>query len=424
MITAVFGGFLLLMLIGVPVAFSIAFVSIGAFGWLSMPLSILPQRIFGTLDAFVLLAIPLFILAGELMNSGGITKRLIHLAQTLVGHKRGGIGMVAVLSEYLVSGVSGSAVADTAAVGSVMIPAMEKHGYTRRKAVGVICGACAMGILVPPSIGMVVYGGLANVSIGALFLAGFIPAAICAMAMMFHLYVEAKKLDLPILPKASKKEVALAFVDSLWALMVPVIIFAGIIGGVFTATEAAVVAVVYALVIDRIVFRELTFTTLKKAFQDTVIMTGTAGLLIALSALLAYVLTLEQVPQQLAQYALDFNLGRTGLVAAIFVLFLLLGMVMDGLAAMIMIVPLLIPFFGQFGIDPIHVGIVIVGAVGIGLFTPPVGAGLVVACSIGRVSPEEATREMLPYLGTVTAALILMIIFPQLVTSLPRLLGF
>jgi C4-dicarboxylate transporter DctM subunit len=287
----------------------------------------------------------------------------------------------------------------------------------------VICGACAMGILVPPSIGMVVFGGLANVSIGALFLAGFIPAAICAAAMMFHLYLEARRLDLQVRPKASFGEVLRAFGSSLWALMVPVIIFVGIIGGIVTPTEAAVLAVVYALVVDVLVFRELTLQSLVKAFQDTVIMTGTVGLLIALSALLAYVLTLEQVPQRLAQFAVDMDLGATGLIIAIFVLFLLLGMVMDGLAAMIMIVPLLIPFFGPFGLDPIHVGIVILASIGIGLFTPPVGAGLVVACSVGRVSAESATREMLPYLGTVLLALLLIILFPKLVTFLPDLAG-
>ena len=423
MIAAAFIGFLLLLCIGAPVAFAIGAAAVVALQQASMPLSIVPQRLFGSMDSFTLLAIPLFILAGELMNSAGISRRLVHLASTLVGHLRGGIGIVAVVSEYLVSGVSGSAVADTAAIGSTMIPAMQDRGYTRQKAVGVVCGACAMGILVPPSISMVLYGGIANVSIGALFIAGFLPAMVTALAMMVLIYIESAHLNLRVQARATLRELGHAALDATWALLMPVIIFAGILGGIFTPTEAAVVAVVYSLLIDRLIYREIDLRKLHQIMVDTVLMTGVAVFLIAASAIFAWYLTIEQVPQRLAGSLLSLQLGPVAVMLGIFCVFLVLGMFMDGIAAMIMVVPLLLPVVPALGLDPLHLGVVIVAAIGIGLFTPPVGAGLFVACSIGKVSIEDASRAFLPYLLVIMASCVLIIAMPSIVTLLPRSFG-
>lgn len=417
-------GFLILLIAGVPVAFTVASVVFLPLSQIGIPLTVIPQRLFGTMDSFTLLAIPFFILAGELMEAAGISVRLVNLAKTFVGHFRGGLGMVVVVSEYLFSGISGSVVADTAALGAVVIPAMEKNGYTRQKATGIVCGACAAGILVPPSISMVVYGGLTNTSIAALFAAGFLPAAIPAVLIMIQLYFEAKQANIPVQPKASFRDFLYALRDAFWALLMPVIIFGGILGGVFTPTEAAVVAVMYALVVGIFIYKEISLALLRHIFIKTARTTGIVMLLIAASSILAWYLTIQEIPQTVTRYLVDQQISNTTFILFIVLVFLLLGMIMEGIAAMIMVVPLLLPVFQTMGMDPLHVGIIIVATVGIGLFTPPVGAGLFVACGLGNVTIEEATRAMWPYLVTVTLSVVALIFFPRIVTIVPRLLGF
>jgi C4-dicarboxylate transporter DctM subunit len=412
-----------LMAFGAPIALAFAAAALIALHSLGFPLSIVPQRLFGSMDSFTLLSIPLFILAGELMSTSGISQRLVDLAKVMVGHLRGGMGMVAVVSEYFFSGVSGSAVADTAAIGSLMVPAMAQSGYTRQKAVGVVCGACAMGILVPPSISMVLYGGLANVSIGALFIAGFLPALVTALAMLVHIGWEARRLKLPLQPRPTVAEVFLALRRSVLALMMPVIIFAGILGGAFTATEAAAVAVSYALLLDLLVYREITLARFGRILVDTVRLTGVVVFLIACSSLFAWYLTVQEIPQALARAIIEHQLGAITVLFLLFAVFFVLGMIMDGIAAMVMVVPLILPILPAVGIDPIHLGVIIVATCGLGLFTPPVGAGLFVACAIGRVSIEEATAAMTPYLVTITLCIVVLILVPEITTVLPWLFG-
>ena len=366
--TFAFTAFFVLILLGVPVAFVLALIAIPPLMEAGIPLSLIPQRLYSGMESFTLLSIPLFILAGELMDTVGITVRLFNLARTLVGHLRGGLGMVVVVTEYLFSGISGSVVADTAAVGSIVIPALEKNGYTRQKATGIVCGACAMGILVPPSISMIVYGALANVSIGALFAAGFIPAALSAVVIMFQLHIEARLTGIPIQKRADFKEIAGALKEAVWALLMPVIIFGGILGGIFTATEAAVVAVVYALLIDTVIYRELTWKILVSVLVRSAHTTGVVMLLIAASTIFSWFLTLQQVPQLLTDFVVDNNLPSPLVVLLIIVFFLFLGAVMDGLAAMIMAVPILLPLFATVGLDPFHMGIVIVATTGLGIY--------------------------------------------------------
>lgn len=419
----VFFGFVSLLVIGVPITFAVASVVFIPLAKIGIPLTVIPQRLFGTMDSFTLLAIPFFILAGDLMDATGISETLVNLAKTLVGHFRGGLGMVVVVSEYLFSGISGSAVADTAAVGSIVIPSMERNGYTRQKATGIVCGACAMGILVPPSISMVVYGGLTNISIAALFAAGFLPAFIPGVILMLQLYYEAKRANLPAQKRASFKEFLIALKKSFWALLMPVIIFGGILGGIFTPTESAVVAVVYALLVGVFIYRKITLSVLTDVFMRTAQTTGIVMLLIAASSILAWYLTIQEVPRLATDYLIKGNVGSITFLFIVILLFLFLGCIMEGIAAMIMVVPLLMPIFKALNIDTLHAGIIIVATVGIGLFTPPVGAALFVACSIGKITIEECTKAMAPYLITVTVCILLMVFFPQVVTIIPKVLG-
>ena len=418
-----FTAFVVLILLGVPVAFVLALIAIPPLMEIGIPLSLIPQRLYSGMESFTLLSIPFFILAGELMDRVGITVRLFNMARALVGHFRGGLGQVVVVTEYLFSGISGSVVADTAAVGSIVVPALEKNGYTRQKATGIVCGACAMGILVPPSISMIVYGALANVSIGALFAAGFIPAALSAAVIMILLYFEARRTGIPVQRRADLREIVQALKEAVWALLMPVIIFGGILGGIFTATEAAVVAVVYALFVDAFVYRELTWKLLVDVLVRSARTTGVVMLLIAASTIFSWFLTLQQVPQLLTDFVVDNNLSSPVVILIVIVFFLFLGAVMDGLAAMIMAVPILLPLFATVGLDPFHMGIVIVATTGLGIYTPPVGAGLFVACSVGRVTIEETTVAMFPYLVVVTLSVVLIAYVPGIVTFLPRLLG-
>lgn len=422
-VTFALTAFVVLIVLGVPVAYVLALIAIPPLIEIGIPLTLIPQRLYSGMESFTLLSIPFFILAGELMDTVGITVRLFNLARTLVGHLRGGLGMVVVVTEYLFSGISGSVVADTAAVGSIVVPALERNGYTRQKATGIVCGACAMGILVPPSISMIVYGALANVSIGALFAAGFIPAALSALVIMILLYVEARRSAIPIQKRADFKEILAALKKAVWALLMPVIIFGGILGGIFTATEAAVVAVAYALLVDAVIYRELTWDIFVGVLVRAAFTTGVVMLLIASSTIFSWYLTLQQIPQVLSAFLVDNNFPAPVVIFLIIVFFIVLGAVMDGLAAMIMAVPILLPVFATVGLDPFHMGIVIVATTGLGIYTPPVGAGLFVACSVGRVTIEETTVAMFPYLTVVTLSVFLIAYVPEIVTFLPRILG-
>jgi C4-dicarboxylate transporter DctM subunit len=416
-------GFALLLALGVPIAFAIGSAAAVALAAGGIPLSVVPQRLFGVMDSFILLSIPLFILAGELMNGAGIAVRLIRLAETIVGRFRGGVGMVVVSSEYMFSGISGSTIADTAAIGSTMIPALQRNGYTAEKATGIVCGACAMGMLVPPSISMVLYGGMTGVSIGALFAAGFLPALVTAAVMMVQLHIEARRRGIPPGKSASLGEVGRAARDAVWALLMPLIIFGGILGGIFTPTEAAVVAVVYALLVDRLVYREIDLAKLQVIAMNTVRSTGVVMLMIACSSIFAWYLTIQDIPESLARILIAMKLGPQGVLVIVVLVFLALGTIMDEGAAMIMVVPLLLPIMRATGVEPLVAGIVIVASIGMGMFLPPIGPGLFVGASVARVPIDRAAWAMAPYMAVVLVCTLLMIFVPGVITVLPRALG-
>jgi len=409
--------------LNVPIAFSMALSSIlGLLVKGDVPLIIVPQKIFTGCDSFSLLAVPLFILAGALMDTGGISLRLVRLAQALVGHFRNGLGMVAIVSEILFSGISGSTAADTAAMGSIMIPAMTQAGYSSARATAIVCASCSMGILVPPCIAMVVYGGIANTSIGALFAGGFLPAFLMAAALMVQLNIQARRSGFRPTRFQGVKPLLTAFRESLLALFMPVIIFGGILGGICTPTEAAVLAVVYGLIVSMLVYREITFKQLLQVILETGIITGQVMILVGMATVLGWLLTREQVPQALANLIHFLGGGKNLFLLLINLFFLFLGAILEGVPALIMTVPILLPLATQFGIDPVHFGIILIANMGIGLFLPPIGLGVLIGCSIGNVTIANLARRLFPYLAVNFAMVLLLTYWPWVTLVIPKLI--
>ncbi|MCX5907052.1 MAG: TRAP transporter large permease [Deltaproteobacteria bacterium] len=415
--------FLGLVAMSMPIAFSMGLASIIGLLWEgNIPLIILPQRIFTGCDSFPLLAIPLFILAGALMDTGGISLRLVNLARALVGHFRNGLAMVVIVSEIFFSGISGSTAADTAAIGSIMIPAMNQAGYTPARATAIVCAACGMGILVPPCIGMVIYGGVANASVAALFAGGFLPAFVMAAALMFQLYSQARSAGVQPGRFPGVKPIFRAFKDSLLALFMPVIIFGGILGGICTPTEAAVLAVFYGLAVSMGVYREITVKKLGDALLSTGIVTGQVMILVGMASVFSWIMTREQVPQALAGMIHSVGGGKFIFLLMINVAFLFLGAVLEGVPALIMTVPVLLPIATQLGIDPVHFGIILIANMGIGLFLPPIGVGVLIGCSIGKITVSEVAKPLFPYLAVNFAVVLLITYWPALTMWIPNLL--
>jgi tripartite ATP-independent transporter DctM subunit len=417
--------FIALMALGVPVAFSIGISSIVALFTMHVSWEIIPSRLMSGVSNFSLLAIPLYVMAGSIMETGGIAEKLIRFVNSLVRHIRGGIGNTAIVSEIFFSGISGSTSADTAALGSVLIPAMTKYGYKRTDATAIIAGACAMGIMVPPSMSMIVYCGLTDSSAAALFAAGILPALIIALVLMVLVTIHAKRNNIPILKRSSLKEIGSAFIDSLPALFMPVIIFGGILGGIFTATEAGIVAVIYSLIVGIFVYRKIRVKEMLQILKQTVRITGVVLILMSISGLFSYIMTVEHVPQSLVALVEKYHMGPYPFLITIIIVFKLLGMVMDEMALMVMLVPIIMPVAHQLGIDPIHLGILVIGTVGVGLFVPPVGSAFVVACAVGKVKMEEVVKPLLLYLGVIFAMLLLIAAFPSITLIVPKIfLGY
>jgi C4-dicarboxylate transporter DctM subunit len=407
--------------LGVPIAFGIgAAAAIGLWLMDGVPLDIVASRAFGAIDSFTFLAIPFFILAGELMETGGISRRLIALATALVGHIRGGLANVTVVAMMLFSGVSGSTNADAAAVGSVMIPSMREKGWDPSRAGAVVAAAAGMGILVPPCLTMVVYGSVTNTSIAALFAAGLLPALFMAGALLLHIRLEAAgPRPEPRVP--GRERLRLLRAAGL-ALGLPVIIFGGILGGVFTPTEAAVVAVAYAMLAGAL-HRELTPAFLWAALVRSGITTGAVMLMIAGSNILAWLLTVEQVPQALAAMIDQIGGGRIGFLLLSLVVFLVLFALLDGIPGMLMIIPVFIPIARELGIDLLHYGLVMTTVMGIALFLPPLGVGLYIVLGLSGGTLPALSRALAPYLLTMSLVAVVVALWPDLALVLPRLMG-
>ena len=414
--------FLALLVVGAPVA-----VAVGAAGFVGAvlaspaPLAITVQQMFHQVDSFVLLAFPLFVLAGALMETGGIARRLVDLAVALVGWIRGGLGMAVVIAEYVFSGISGSTVADVSAVASTTIPSMVRAGYSRELAVAIVSAASAMGILVPPCILMIVIGSIAGLSVAALFTAGFIPAVILAIAIMIYIYRLAGRGGIEATVRPSGRELGRAFVHALIPLGMPAIIFGGILGGIMTPTEASVVAVLYAAVAGLFIYREISWSQLPEILIQSAAVTGAVGLLLATAGVISWFLTVQQLPTMLIRLMTMVPGSSLVFLLITAVVFIFFGAVVEGLPAVVILLPSLLPVATQLAIDPIHYAIVIVAAVGIGLFLPPVGVGLFIACGIGGVTVDRATRAVLPFIVVLCVGLVVIIVAPWFTLVLPRI---
>jgi C4-dicarboxylate transporter DctM subunit len=423
-VTASLALFFAFVLAGMPIAFALGAAALVGL-WLleGAPLRIVASRTFGGIDNFSLLAIPFFILAGELMETGGISHRLVTLARVLVGHVRGGLGNVVLVAMLFFSGISGSTNADAAAVGSVMIPAMKREGYNAGHAGAIVAAAAGMGILVPPCLTMVVYGSITNTSIATLFAAGFLPALVTTAALMLHLRFDALRLGIKSEPRAPWRERGKAFVAAFWALLLPVIIFGGILGGVFTPTEAAVVAVVYAIIIGILIYREITPSYLLRAFVRTGVTSGVVMLLIGSANIFAWLMTVSGVPAALAAAIQASGAGKPLFMMLSMLVFLPLFALLDGLPGMLMIMPVFVPIAQQLGVDLVHYGIVMTTVMGVSLFLPPVGVGLYIVLGLSGATLGETSRYLFPYLATMTAVAALIAFLPWLVYLVPYLFG-
>jgi tripartite ATP-independent transporter DctM subunit len=423
-VTASLALFLAFMIAGMPIAFALGAAALVGL-WLleGAPLRIVASRTFGAIDNFSLLAIPFFILAGELMETGGISHRLVTLARVLVGHVRGGLGNVVLVAMLFFSGISGSTNADAAAVGSVMLPAMKREGYNAGHAGAIVAAAAGMGILVPPCLTMVVYGSITNTSIATLFAAGFLPALVMTAALMLHLRFDALRLGVKSEPRVPWRERGKAVLAAFWALLLPVIIFGGILGGVFTPTEAAVVAVIYAIIIGMMVYREITPSFLLRAFVRTGVTSGVVMLLIGSANIFAWLMTVSGVPAALAAAIAASGAGKPLFMMLSILVFLPLFALLDGLPGMLMIMPVFVPIAQQLGVDLVHYGIVMTTVMGVSLFLPPVGVGLYIVLGLSGATLGETSRYLLPYLATMTAVAAVIAFLPWLVYLVPYLFG-
>jgi tripartite ATP-independent transporter DctM subunit len=422
----IFAGMFGFMLMGVPVVFSIGLGGLVALLYSSshIPLIFVPSALFSGMDSFPLMAIPFFILAGELMNSGGISRRLIDLSRALVGHMRGGLGQATIVSNALMASVSGSALAQIAAIGRIMIPAMERAGYSRELSTAISCSASLLGPIIPPSIVMVIYGVTAGASIGALFLAGIVPGLIIAIAMMIYVRYVAIRAGIPTTDGFSWRRLAHAGRGAILALMMPLIILGGIFGGIMTPTEAGAVAVLFALIVGTVVYRELTPKTIAKALISTGTTTGTIMLIVGTSRLVSDLMSADQIPQQIAQAILTVSGDPLVLLLMINVLLLIAGALMDETAAIVLLTPILLPIAMAAGIDPLVFGIVMCLNMVIGLAAPPVGIALFLAASIGGVRFERLAIAILPFLGLQVINLMLVTYVPSVALWLPRYFGY
>jgi tripartite ATP-independent transporter DctM subunit len=414
--------FVVLLGIAAPVSIAMGLASAIAILWGGKaPINTIVTQMVAGMDSFPLMAIPFFILAGELMERAGISERLVHLAKTMVGHIKGGLGIVVLVGEYLFSGISGSTAADVSAIGSLLLAPMERAGYKKGQAVAIVSAATAMGILVPPCIFMIVLASMTNQSIGAMFVAGFLPAIIIALGLAGYIYWQAGQLAIPKEPKASWRERWRAIGDGAIAMVMPGIIFGAIFGGITTVTEAAVVAVLYAAIVGMAVYKQIKVRELPTIILASTVNTAMCMLLIGCATVFSWVMTVERVPQIIAKAVAVISNSPWFFLLLSNIIFLVFGAVLEGLPAMIVFVPVMYPIAMQFGIDPLHYGILIIASIGIGVFLPPIGVALFIACAIAKLNIVDSTKFMAPYLVILFLGLLVITYVPWFTLVLPKL---
>ncbi|MGA1286825.1 MAG: TRAP transporter large permease [Rubrivivax sp.] len=420
-LTIFIGAWLLLVLIGTPIGVSMILASLGYFAWSGTGLNFAAQRMVDGLNSFPIIAVPLFILAANLFNASGITHHIFGFANALVGHIRGGMGHVNILASLFFSGMSGSALADAGGLGKIEAEAMHKVGYPAELAGALTSVSAILGPLVPPSIPMVVYGVVSGASIGGLFLGGIVPGLLCTAAMMAMLYVIAGRRRLPVERRKGAREVMRLFVRSFPALLTPVVIIGGIFSGFFSPTEAAAVTVVYAVLVSRFIYGEMSWQRFWACVHDTAIMSATIALIIGGVSMMGVVLAMEKAPDQLAQFFTGIASGPTEFMVLVCLMLLVLGCFIEVLALLLVLVPSLVPVALGFGVDPVHFGVVVIFTLMLGTLTPPMGMVLFVVAQSHGLPVHRLAVAVLPWLAPMLAVLALMIFVPATVTALPGL---
>ncbi|SDJ39941.1 TRAP transporter large permease [Paenibacillus naphthalenovorans] len=413
---------LILLLLSVPVALSLGLAStIAVLSDGNMPLLVLVQRMFAALDVFPLMAIPFFILAGSLMETGGISRRLVNLANSLVGGMTGGLAVVTVVTAMFFSAISGSSAATTAAIGSILIPAMVQRGYDIRFASATQAVSGELGVIVPPSIPMILFGISAGVSIGDLFLAGFIPGIMISFSLILTCWFIAKRKGYKGKSGITMAMKVQAFKEALLALLMPVIILGGIYGGLFTPTEASVVAVAYAFIVGVFIYKEVKWKDLVNIFAKSSITTAIIMVIIANAGMFGWILTREQIPQQIGEFFTSISSSPIVFLFLINLLLWFVGMFFETSAAIIILAPLLTPVAVALGIDPVHFGMIMIVNLAMGMVTPPVGVNLFVACQIAGIRLEQIMRPLVPFLFVLVVDILIITYVPKISLLLPQL---
>jgi len=421
----IFSLLLVLMLTGMPVSISLGLTVLTfIFGFTDVPVESVALKLFTGIEKFEIMAIPFFILAGNFLTHGGVAKRMINFATSMVGHWHGGLGLAAVVACALFAAVSGSSPATVVAIGSILIPAMVKAGFPKEFGAGVVTTAGGLGILIPPSIVMVMYSVTTNTSVGALFMAGVIPGIMLAFLLGLTTWWRARRGNYPRLPKASWADRLKALRESIWGLLLIVVVMGGIYSGLFTPTEAAAMSAVYAFIVAVFVYKDLTLKDVPRMLLNSANMSAMLLYIITYAVLFSFVLANENIPQQLADWLVGMGLGPIAFLLVVNLLLLVAGNFMEPSSIILILAPILFPVAVQLGIDPIHFGILIVVNMEIGMCTPPVGLNLYVASGIAKMGMTELTKAVGPWLLTMLAVLALVTYGPSVSLWLPRMMGY
>lgn len=416
-----FGVFAILLVLGVPIAISLGVASsVVLFTSGKVSSSFIPQGLVTSIDSFPLMAVPFFILAGDLMSQGGLSSRLLNVGKVLFGRYNGGLAIIAVATCMFFGAISGSGPATVAAVGSILLPAMAKDGYRPVFSTSLVASAGSLGVIIPPSIPMVIYAASANVSVTGMFLAGIIPGMLIGLALMMYAWIQARREGVGAdATRYTPGEAWAVIWDAKWALIVPVIILGGIYGGIFTPTEAAAIGVIYGLVVGLFVYRELRLIDLYRVFAQSALTTGSVMLIVGAATIFGRVLTIERIPVLLAEAMVDLVSSPLALLMLVNLLLLVVGTFMETLAAIIILTPILLPVAMAMGIDPTHFGIVMIVNLGIGMVTPPLGMNLFIGSKVGNVPLEQLMRGALPFVLVMLVTLALITYLPALSLALP-----
>lgn len=423
MVAVLFISFLIFLAIGVPVAFSLGLSSLLYFIGSGMPLPMFTQRFFAGLDSFTLLCIPGFVLAGNLMNFGGITERLINFCNKIVGHITGGLAIANVGASMLFAGISGTALADTVSVGGVLIPSMKKEGYDADFSCAITAASSCVGPIIPPSLPMIMAATLTSLSVAKLFVAGIVPGILLGLGMIFVAVVISKKRGYPKTERrATAKEILVAGKESFWAILMTLIILLGIVGGVVTPTEASIIAVVYGILVGFFIYKELTVSRLLACMKQTAVSSAAIMALVGFANVFAYILTKEQIPQMIADTMLSITRNKIIILLLVNLLLIFVGMFMETIAAILILFPVLLSVVTAVGVDPIQFGVIAVLNLVLGLCTPPVGVCLFAATNIGEVKLTAVIKELVPFLISNFVVLALVTYFPPITVGVVKLI--